>query len=87
MYNQPTTENVVEKEPENVLYKMSTTPFSIAKAEKKWYVLLGMSRLTEGFETEEEALRNAQEITWERILQLVGIAIEKYNEFNNLTNK
>ena len=46
------------------------TPFTIVKNEELWYILLGKYRLTEGYESKELALDEANTINWNKILQV-----------------
>lgn len=60
--------------------KIEETPFTTAKVQDKYYVLLGMSRLSEGFETQEEAEEEGKKITWDKILQVIVIGFNKLNK-------
>ena len=55
------------------------TPFTIVRNEELWYILLGKYRLTEGFENKEEALKEANTINWNKILQVCIIVGKEVN--------
>lgn len=55
------------------------TPFTIVKNEELWYILLGKYRLTEGYEDKEEALKEANVINWNKILQVCIIIGKEVN--------
>ena len=39
--------------------QVKETPFTLAKQNEEWYILLGKYRLSEGYETEKEAEKEA----------------------------
>lgn len=45
---------------------------------KKYYVVAGRYKVTEDFETKEEALRCVEEKDWKIIMSLIYIAIEEF---------
>ena len=61
---------------------VENTPFTIAKHENNYYVLMGMHKLSNAFESEEEALADAKRTDWDRLLQVVGIAVEVTMEYH-----
>lgn len=60
-------------------HEVQGTPFTIIELvdEKKIFGVLGNYRMTEPMKTVAEAQTELQKITWNRILQVIGIAIEK----------
>jgi len=61
--------------------EVKRTPFTIVEYEKKYYVSAGLSyRLSDEFETFEEAEQDAKSITWDRICQLISIITELKNK-------
>lgn len=60
-------------------HEVQGTPFTIIEMvdEKKIFGVLGNYRMTEPMKTVAEAQTEMQKITWDRILQVIGIAIEK----------
>lgn len=67
------------REEEIKFWDVKTTPFAIAKDQRGYHVLFGNNRL-ETFETFEDAEFNALDITWNKIINLMGIIINKINE-------
>jgi hypothetical protein len=56
------------------------TPFTAVKDGNKWYVLMGKYRLTEAMETKAEAVKDAEEITYFRIMQIFNIMMQDYQD-------
>lgn len=52
------------------------TPFEIIHKDYKYFVSLGQYRLTEEFETENEAKEWINKITWNKILNLISLTVE-----------
>jgi len=57
-------------------YPVDDTPFTVAKNNEQWYVLMGKYRLTEALKTKAEATKNAKEMKWMRIMQVIHIMLE-----------
>lgn len=74
------TQKEVQEAFEENFKKIEGTPFTTAKVQDKYYVLLGMSRLSEGHDTEEEAIESGKEVTWDKILSVIVIAYNKLNK-------
>ena len=53
------------------------TPFQVINAEDKYFVCLGNYRISEMFNTIQEAIEDAQKIDWNRIITIITIAIKK----------
>lgn len=63
------------------------TPFTIISVEdKKHFGVMGEYRITEERETKEEVKKEVEEITWNRIVQVIMI-LEEIREKNNKTKK
>lgn len=63
-----------EKNTELLEYtEVKNTPFTIAKWENGYYVLMGKHRLTEKLDTKEEAEEDANRTDWDRLIQVVAI--------------
>lgn len=59
---------------------IENTPFTIITIENnEHFITLGKYRLSEKYETFEEAEQNANTIDWNKIMQIIGIMIEKFN--------
>ncbi len=60
------------------------TPFTVASMMDtdsdivRHYVLFGKYRLTEGFETAEEAKADAESMTWNRIMEVMSVVLETF---------
>ena len=67
-----------ETDKENYLSSnVPNTPFQVINAEDKYFVCLGNYRISEMFNTIEEAEIDAQKIDWNRIITIITIAIRK----------
>lgn len=58
------------------------TPFTVIKKENKYYVMMGKYQLTLEHETQENAVKDAETMTWDRIMQVCMI-IAKDTVTNN----
>lgn len=65
-------------------FEIENTPFEVLfDSEKDQYCgVLGMHRLTEFYEELETCKRVTKEISWNRILQVIGIIYENINKLN-----
>lgn len=63
--------------------KVENTPFTIVEAEEGVYTVLGKYRISENLGTLENALEDAKRTDWERMMQVMGVMIENYNEKTN----
>lgn len=63
--------------------EIEETPFTAIKNNEEWFLTMGKYRLTQGMQTLEEVKDNATNTDWFRIMQIIGIMIEEYNEKNN----
>lgn len=65
------------------LNEVKNTPFSILEKleneEYEYYVMLGKYRLSESFKSLEEAMEDAKRTDWERLMQVVGVMVEEFN--------
>ncbi len=61
---------------------IENSPFEIIgiKDKKEYFATLGEYRITEIFKTKKEAIKEVSEITWNRIIQVQMILIEKLNK-------
>lgn len=75
---------------EIVEVKEAVRPFSVIRNGEKWYVALGMHRLTNELGSEEEAQEDAKRTDWERVMQVTYIvsqqALKDYED-TKLTKK
>lgn len=69
---QDTTDNKVSN-----YRRIENTPFGIAKAHDGYVVLLGKHCVSKGFETEEEAEKDANTVTWDKIININVIISNK----------
>lgn len=61
-------------------HQVKDTPFTIIKHEKGNTLMLGKYRLSEDYETAEEAMTDATRMHWDRIMQVIGVMIEEYKK-------
>lgn len=54
-------------------HEIKDTPFTIARQDKDWFVLMGKYRLTQNLQTKEEAIKEARSKSWIRIMQVINI--------------
>ena len=72
-----------EKNTKLVEFKgVKETPFTLAKQNEEWYILLGKYRLSEGYETEKEAEKEAKRVCWNKIMQVISVIITEEKELN-----
>lgn len=57
------------------------TPFTLIKHDEQWYILMGRYRLSEGM-TKEDALKNANTMDWNKILQVMTIIVQNQEDQN-----
>ena len=55
--------------------------------EEQHIVMLGKYRISETFESKEEAIKDANSITWNRITQLITVMLRLDEEVKELKNK
>ena len=58
------------------------TPFTLAKQNEEWYILLGKCRLSEGYGTEKEGEKEAKRVCWNKIMQVISVIITEEKELN-----
>ena len=72
-----------EKNTKLVEFKqVKETPFTLAKQNEEWYILLGKYRLSEGYETEKEAEKEAKRVCWNKIMQVMSVIITEEKQLN-----
>lgn len=84
----------MKKSTELVQYKkVESTPFTIAGIERKesekkdYYILLGKHRVSEKFETEEEAEEDAKSVSWDKIFCVVYVLAKEIIDNNETITK
>ena len=76
-----TQDNTTSSNEEIVIYKEITgTPFTMVTTENGSKITLGRYVLSRDFATTEEAETDGQRNDWDRIMQVIGVMIENYNE-------
>ena len=63
------------------------TPFTLVSDEGKVFGIMGKYRLTECFESEEEAEKEVKKITWDRLIQVISIMINEQDKIKNLNEE
>jgi hypothetical protein len=62
-------------------HEIPNTPFIAMRIEKDWYLMMGRFRINiEIYNSKEEAIESANDATWNRIIQVMGIMIEHYGK-------
>lgn len=61
-------------------WEVGNTPFTIVKELDKYLVVIGKYRVSEDLATKEEAEEDAKRVDWDRMMQVMGIMIENYEE-------
>ena len=67
--------------------QVENTPFTVISKEEQHIVMLGKYRISETFESKEEAIKDANSITWNRITQLITVMLRLDEEIKELKNK
>lgn len=60
--------------------QIGDSPFWALMVNNKWFLALGDSRITEPYDTKEQAIERLDLDKWKIIMQLIIIFIEKINE-------
>lgn len=66
---------------------LERTPFTLVSDEGKVYGVMRKYRLTEGFESEEEAEKQVKAITWDRLVQVFSIMINEQDKIKQLNEE
>ena len=78
--------DLTEKNPKNTQLvehiAIDETPFTVVREGEKWFVVMGQYRLSEAFVNKDVAIRDACGITWNRIIQVLSVALENFNNLN-----
>lgn len=59
------------------------SPFTIIGIDGKYFGSMGKYRITESYDTEDEAYGVTEKITWNRIVQVIAIMLDKQEELAN----
>lgn len=64
-------------------HEVKGTPFTVARNGTEWFVLMGKYRFTENMGTRIKATREANAMTWTKIMQVIQVMItDNENEKN-----
>ena len=83
---QPESSNTTDKQV-STFKPLEGTPFTLVTDENKVYGVMGKYRLTEGFESEEEAEEQVKAITWNRLVQVFSIMINEQDKIKLLNEE
>jgi hypothetical protein len=64
------------------MHSVNDTPFVVARQNEDWFVIMGKHRLTNSIETFEEAVQEAEKITWNKVVQVIAIILENEKQLN-----
>lgn len=75
-------QNSFEENNEIIKYsEVEDTPFTIINKEnKEFFVVMGQHKVSEVFNTAEEALEDAKRADWSRVIQVVAILIKNQDK-------
>lgn len=65
--------NKQELNSEEFFKQVEGTPFTVIKKENNYYVMMGKYQLSLEYEKQESAVKDAQTMTWDRIMQVCMI--------------
>lgn len=68
-------------------HQVKNTPFTIVEIENKFKVVMGDYRLTEAFNTLEEAKKDAERMDWNRIMQVIFAINNKFQKIKEAVNE
>jgi hypothetical protein len=79
--SQQNSTNMKTNDPKQLSYvePVLNTPFSICKADEKYFLAIGKYRITEIFTTEKEALNEVNTINWKTLTNVIVALIETIN--------
>ncbi len=63
------------------------SPFVCVTTEEGSFIVMGRFRMTKGFRKKEDAIKEATEMTWNNIVNVMSCIIESLKEFNELKEK
>lgn len=63
------------------------TPFTIVRNDDKYFVTLGMFKMSGLLASLEDAIEEAEQITWDKIINVIQAMIESHEMYKNETNK
>lgn len=75
----------IHKAADTEMWKVKNSPMHIARQGRAWFVLLGLYRLSEEFQTMEEALKDAERMDIDRIVEIARV-VTLDSEKQGLTN-
>lgn len=67
--------------------EVENTPYTVISKEDQHIVMLGRYRVSETFESKDEAIKDANSITWNRITQLITVLLRLEEEVKELKSK
>lgn len=84
--------NTTDKQPSNSdrlieIIEIPETPFAIVKEGETYTVVLGEYKLSQPFNTEEEARTDAERKDWGRWMQVMHVMVEKNEKIKEIFNQ
>lgn len=63
------------------------TPFTVIKNDDKYFVTMGMYKMSQIFASLEDAIEDAEQITWDRIVNVIQVMIESHEMYKKDENQ
>lgn len=78
-----TSQNVEKQDKQDFLSKVEkveNTPFTIIHENEEYFGVLGNHRVTPFYKYKKDCKMDLEEITWDRLMQVIWVVVEKFNE-------
>lgn len=66
--------------------KVENTPFTIIEDEGEFFGVLGNHRLTQKYKYKKDCVADLEDITWNRIVQVIWVVAEKLKQKEEIEN-
>ena len=64
--------------------EIDNTPFTVVGTENGYFAVMGQYRLTDVFNDEDDCIKEVSKITWNRLVQVIMLINDKFNDKFNL---
>lgn len=86
-----TEKELLTRNPENEklleFIPIEDTPFTAARNDKDWYLMIGKYRLTEKMESLEAVIENSKNTSWDRLIAIFEVVIAANEKIEILGNR